>query len=72
MAADEGVAQYALAQRYYIYSYRLAAEAGDPEASATALRGFAGNGLPRRASPGGVDPRRYSVVGMTAVAGTMS
>jgi transcriptional regulator with XRE-family HTH domain len=40
MAADEG-ALHGLAQRYYIYSYRLAAEAGDPEVSATALRGLA-------------------------------
>jgi transcriptional regulator with XRE-family HTH domain len=40
MAADEGTL-HGLAQRYYIYSYRLAAEAGDPEVSATALRGLA-------------------------------
>lgn len=40
MAADEG-SQHGLAQRYYAYSYRLAVEAGDPEVSATALRGLA-------------------------------
>jgi hypothetical protein len=39
MAADEG--EQGLAQRYYAHSYRLATEAGDPELSATALRGMA-------------------------------
>jgi transcriptional regulator with XRE-family HTH domain len=41
MAADEGPQGYALAQRYYIYSYRLAAEAGHAEVAATAVRGLA-------------------------------
>lgn len=39
MAQDEG--QQGLAQRYYAHSYRLASEAGEPELSATALRGLA-------------------------------
>lgn len=39
MAGDEG--NQGLAQRYYAHSYRLAAEAGDAELSATALRGMA-------------------------------
>ncbi|MGW5351751.1 tetratricopeptide repeat protein [Streptomyces sp. NPDC004031] len=39
MAGDEG--NQGLAQRYYAHSFRLAAEAGDPELSATALRGMA-------------------------------
>lgn len=39
MAQDEG--NNGLAQRYYAHAYRLAAEAGDPELSATALRGLA-------------------------------
>ncbi|WP_435841394.1 hypothetical protein [Streptomyces gardneri] len=43
MAQDEGDTPElrGLAQRYYAYSFRLAAEAGDPELSATALRGLA-------------------------------
>jgi transcriptional regulator with XRE-family HTH domain len=39
MAGDEG--NQGLAQQYYAHSFRLAAEAGDPELSATALRGMA-------------------------------
>jgi transcriptional regulator with XRE-family HTH domain len=39
MAGDEG--NQGLAQRCYAHSYRLAAEAGDAELSATALRGMA-------------------------------
>jgi len=39
MAGDEG--NQGLAQQYYAHSFRLAAEAGDPELSATALRGLA-------------------------------
>ncbi|WP_431043344.1 tetratricopeptide repeat protein [Streptomyces sp. P1-3] len=39
MAQDEG--NDGLAQRYYAHAYRLAAEAGDVELSATALRGLA-------------------------------
>ncbi|MCZ4096097.1 tetratricopeptide repeat protein [Streptomyces sp. H39-C1] len=39
MAQDEG--NQGMAQRYYAHAYRLAAEAGDPELSATALRGLA-------------------------------
>ncbi|MFF8317348.1 tetratricopeptide repeat protein [Streptomyces bobili] len=39
MAQDEG--NQGLAQRYYVHAHRLAAEAGDPELSATALRGLA-------------------------------
>jgi tetratricopeptide (TPR) repeat protein len=39
MAQDEG--NEGMAQRYYVHAYRLAAEAGDPELSATALRGLA-------------------------------
>ncbi|WP_245687451.1 helix-turn-helix transcriptional regulator [Streptacidiphilus griseoplanus] len=39
MAGDEG--NQGLAQQYYAHSYRLAAEAGDPELAATALRGMA-------------------------------
>ncbi|MET9675018.1 helix-turn-helix transcriptional regulator [Streptomyces sp. NPDC006482] len=39
MAQDEG--NEGLAQRYYVHAYRLAAEAGDPELAATALRGLA-------------------------------
>ncbi len=39
MAGDEG--NQGLAQRYYAHSFRLAAEAGDAELSATALRGMA-------------------------------
>ncbi|GAA2433692.1 hypothetical protein GCM10010433_37980 [Streptomyces pulveraceus] len=43
MAQDEGDTPElrGLAQRYYAHSFRLAAEAGDPELSATALRGRA-------------------------------
>lgn len=43
MAQDEGDTPELrrLAQRYYAHSPRLAAEAGDPELSATALRGLA-------------------------------
>ncbi|TGZ17152.1 hypothetical protein DV517_21250 [Streptomyces sp. S816] len=43
MAQDEGDTPElrGLAQRYYAHSFRLAAEAGDPELSATALRGLA-------------------------------
>ncbi|MEV7892784.1 tetratricopeptide repeat protein [Streptomyces cyaneofuscatus] len=43
MAQDEGdtLELRGLAQRYYAHSFRLAAEAGDPELSATALRGLA-------------------------------
>ncbi|MFE2159541.1 tetratricopeptide repeat protein [Streptomyces lydicus] len=43
MAQDEGDTPElrGLAQSYYAHSYRLAAEAGDPELSATALRGLA-------------------------------
>lgn len=43
MAQDEGSApeHQGRAQRYYAHAYRLAAEAGDPELSATALRGMA-------------------------------
>lgn len=39
MAKDEG--NEGLAQRYYVHSFRLAAEAGEHEAAATALRGLA-------------------------------
>ncbi|MFE2555558.1 tetratricopeptide repeat protein [Streptomyces sp. NPDC059352] len=39
MAQDEG--NEGLAQRYYVHAYRLAAEAGEPELAATALRGLA-------------------------------
>ncbi|UWE07369.1 tetratricopeptide repeat protein [Actinacidiphila bryophytorum] len=39
MAGNEG--NQGLAQRYYAHSYRLAAETGDPELAATALRGMA-------------------------------
>ncbi|MET9428167.1 helix-turn-helix transcriptional regulator [Streptomyces sp. NPDC003036] len=39
MAQDEG--NEGMAQRYYAHAYRLAAEAGDPELAATALRGLA-------------------------------
>ncbi|WP_324612812.1 helix-turn-helix domain-containing protein [Streptomyces specialis] len=39
MAGDDG--EQGLAQRYYAHSYRLAAEAGHAEVSATALRGLA-------------------------------
>lgn len=39
MAQDEG--NQGMAQQYYAHSYRLAAEAGDAELSATALRGMA-------------------------------
>jgi transcriptional regulator with XRE-family HTH domain/tetratricopeptide (TPR) repeat protein len=39
MTGDEG--NQGLAQKYYAHSYRLAAEAGDAELSATALRGMA-------------------------------
>ncbi|WP_165953968.1 hypothetical protein [Streptomyces sp. 8K308] len=39
MAGDEG--NQGLARRYYAHSYRLAAEAGDAELSATALWGMA-------------------------------
>ncbi|WP_406862107.1 tetratricopeptide repeat protein [Streptomyces sp. HUAS MG47] len=39
MAQDEG--NQGMAQRYYGHAYALAAEAGDPELSATALRGLA-------------------------------
>ncbi|MFC1435637.1 tetratricopeptide repeat protein [Streptacidiphilus sp. N1-3] len=39
MAGDEG--DQGLAQQYYAHSFRLAAEAGDSELSATALRGMA-------------------------------
>jgi tetratricopeptide (TPR) repeat protein len=39
MAGDEG--NQGLAQQYYAHSFRLAVEAGDPELSATALRGMA-------------------------------
>ncbi|MGW2846535.1 tetratricopeptide repeat protein [Streptomyces sp. NPDC001274] len=43
MAQDEGDTPglRGLAQRYYAHSFRLAAEADDPELSATALRGLA-------------------------------
>ncbi|MFI8258236.1 hypothetical protein [Streptomyces filamentosus] len=43
MAQDEGDTPElrGLAQRYYAHAFRLAAEAGDPELSATALRGLA-------------------------------
>ncbi|MFJ3976218.1 tetratricopeptide repeat protein [Streptomyces sp. NPDC090021] len=43
MAQDEGDTPQlrGLAQGYYAHAYRLAAEAGDPELSATALRGLA-------------------------------
>jgi hypothetical protein len=43
MAQDEGddAKHQGLAQRYYAHAFRLAAEAGDPELSATALRGLA-------------------------------
>ncbi|MFH8574188.1 tetratricopeptide repeat protein [Streptomyces sp. NPDC017993] len=43
MAQDEGddTKHQGLAQRYYAHAFRLAAEAGDPELSATALRGLA-------------------------------
>ncbi|MCS0635864.1 tetratricopeptide repeat protein [Streptomyces sp. LP05-1] len=43
MAQDEGDTPELrwLAQAYYAHAYRLAAEAGDPELSATALRGLA-------------------------------
>ncbi|WP_455356306.1 tetratricopeptide repeat protein [Streptomyces sp. SYSU K217416] len=43
MAQDEGNApeNQGRAQQYYAHAYRLAAEAGDPELSATALRGMA-------------------------------
>ncbi|MCY0956887.1 hypothetical protein [Streptomyces sp. H27-H5] len=43
MAQDEGDTPElrGLAQRHYAHSFRLAAEAGDPELSATALRGLA-------------------------------
>ncbi|MEU5193605.1 helix-turn-helix domain-containing protein [Streptomyces scabiei] len=39
MARDEGLD--GLCQRYHVYSYRLAAEAGENELAATALRGLA-------------------------------
>ncbi|MFJ6616064.1 tetratricopeptide repeat protein [Kitasatospora sp. NPDC091335] len=39
MAQDEG--NHGVAQKYYAHSYRLAAEAGDAELAATALRGLA-------------------------------
>lgn len=39
MARDEG--DQGLSQRYHLYSYRLAAEAGENELAATALRGLA-------------------------------
>ncbi|WP_406252808.1 tetratricopeptide repeat protein [Streptomyces atratus] len=39
MAQDEG--NEGMAQRYYAHAYRLAAEAGEPELAATALRGLA-------------------------------
>ncbi|WP_231873160.1 MULTISPECIES: tetratricopeptide repeat protein [Kitasatospora] len=39
MAQDEG--DHGFAQRYYAHAFRLAAEAGDAELSATALRGLA-------------------------------
>ncbi|AXI78095.1 tetratricopeptide repeat protein [Peterkaempfera bronchialis] len=39
MAGDEG--DQGLAQQYYAHSFRLAAEADDPELAATALRGMA-------------------------------
>jgi hypothetical protein len=39
MAGDEG--NQGIAQKYYAHSYRLAAEAGDAELAATALRGMA-------------------------------
>lgn len=43
MAQDEGrdTEHQGRAQQYYAHAYRLAAEAGDPELSATALRGLA-------------------------------
>ncbi|MCP3817525.1 tetratricopeptide repeat protein [Streptomyces sp. A3M-1-3] len=43
MAQDEGNTpeNQGRAQQYYAHAYRLAAEAGDPELSATALRGMA-------------------------------
>ncbi|MFJ2113665.1 hypothetical protein ACIOEX_17560 [Streptomyces sp. NPDC087850] len=43
MAQDEGDTpeNRGRAQQYYAHAYRLAAEAGDPELSATALRGMA-------------------------------
>nr|WP_250850715.1 tetratricopeptide repeat protein [Streptomyces malaysiensis] len=43
MAQDEGrgAEHQGRAQQYYAHAYRLAAEAGDPELSATALRGLA-------------------------------
>ncbi|MEV0963577.1 tetratricopeptide repeat protein [Streptomyces sp. NPDC049910] len=43
MAQDEGDTPHlrGLAQGYYAHAFRLAAEAGDPELSATALRGLA-------------------------------
>lgn len=45
MAGDEG--NQGLAQQYYAHSFRLAAEAGDPELSATALRGMAVQAIDR-------------------------
>jgi transcriptional regulator with XRE-family HTH domain len=47
MAQDEGndLEHRERAQQYYAHAYRLAAEAGDPELSATALRGLAVHAL---------------------------